>query len=68
VHEGEPRVGEGVPELRLELGREADLGNQDERLRALLERLRDQVQVHLGLAAAGHAMQEKGAEPAERCA
>jgi hypothetical protein len=46
--------------LRLELRREADLRDQEERLAAARERVGDEVQVDLGLAAAGDAVQEHG--------
>ena len=48
----------------LELRGQVDLGNQDEGLAALGEGLFDQAQVHLGLAAAGDAVQQPHTEGA----
>src|SRR5262249_60017608 len=45
------------------LRRQADLRHQDQRLLALPEHLLDGAQVHLGLAAAGHAVKQERAEP-----
>ena len=55
---GEPRAGETARDLRLELRREPDLGHEEERLAPARERVGDDSQVHLRLAAAGHAMKE----------
>ena len=58
--------GERGAKARFELRREADLRNQDQRLQAALQEPGDEVQVDLGLAAAGDAVQQKGLEVAER--
>ena len=55
----EPR-GEAPDELR----RERDLGDQHQRLLAAAHHLGDGAQVHLGLAAAGHAVQQERRVPA----
>jgi hypothetical protein len=64
----EARAREAVADLGLELRREADLGHQEERLAALAQDFGDEVQVDLGLAAAGHAVKQDRAEacPARR--
>jgi hypothetical protein len=48
------------------LRRQADLRHQQQRLPALRQRLRDQRQVHLGLAAAGDAVEHEWLEAARR--
>jgi len=60
---GEPRAEAGD-----ELRRERDFWHQHECAAACGEHALDQVQVHLGLAAAGDAVQQEGAELPERCA
>ena len=64
VQERDPRLGEGVAKDRLELGREADFRYQDERLGASRKSSGNEVQVHLGLSAAGHPVQQERAEAA----
>jgi hypothetical protein len=64
MHEREARFGEGFAKARFELRREADLGNENERLHSALQRLRYEVQVNLGLAAAGHSMEQESVEAA----
>ena len=59
---------EPCAEARDELRRQRDLGHEHERAAARLEHALDEPQVDLGLAAAGDAVQEPGAEFPERCA
>ena len=56
------RLGESFAKPRFELRRQADLGNENERLHAALQGLCYEVQVDLGLAAAGHSMEQEGVE------
>ena len=62
---------EAVLETLDQLRRERDLGHQHQRLtrraacRVLRERGRDGLQIHLGLAAAGDAVEQMRGEPAE---
>ena len=65
VHQGEARFREGGAKTALELRRQADLGHQHQRLTAALEHASDQVQINLGLSAAGNAMQEQRREAPE---
>ena len=65
VQHGERRV-EARPEARDQLRGERDLGHQHERLFAALQNGGDRVQIDLGLAAAGHAVQQMRSECAER--
>src|SRR5262249_11137092 len=48
------------------LRRQRDHGNENERLLAALERRLDRLEIDLGLAAAGHAVDQKTLEAAER--
>ena len=65
VHEREPRARERLAEARFELGREADFRHEDEHLGAACEHAGDELQIDLGLAAAGDAVQEHRRERAE---
>ena len=62
---GEPRMhhrerpGESRREARDELRRQRDLRHQDQRLLAACDHVGNRAQVHLGLAAAGHAVQHE---------
>ncbi len=64
MQQGDPRV-EALFEARQGLGAEVDLGDQHQGLFAGFEGFADQLQVDLGLAAAGDAGQEKGVETVE---
>jgi hypothetical protein len=66
MHHGENGVRKRMAKPAFELGREADLWHQHQRLPAALEHPRDEVEVDLGLAAAGHAVKEERLEAAER--
>src|SRR6267378_537666 len=66
VQQRQPRFGEGLAKDRLELGCQADLRDQDQRLAASRKNSGNEVQVHLGLSAAGHAVQQERAEAVER--
>ncbi len=55
--------GEAPAEARGQLRRERDLRHQHQRLPSERQRLRDRLQVDLGLARPGHAVQHEGAEP-----
>jgi hypothetical protein len=52
---------------RLEVRREVDLRDEDQHLPARRDRARGGVEVHLGLAAAGHAVQQERRVTAARC-
>ncbi len=56
------RVGEARLYALLELGRERDLGHEHQSLLAVGERVGDEIEVDLGLAAAGDTMQQPGLE------
>ena len=58
------RRGEARAKAADELRGEPDFRHQDERAAARGEYLRDELQIHLGLAAAGDAVQDEGAEAA----
>jgi hypothetical protein len=62
VRGDQARAGEALAHVVLELRREPDLGHQHQRLAPAADRIGDQVQVDLGLAAAGHALQEDRVE------
>ena len=66
VQHRDPGFGKCLAETRFQLGREADFGHEHQRLSAAFDHLRDQLQVNLGLAAAGDAVQQKRPERAER--
>jgi len=51
---------QGGPHACLEMRREIDLGHEDQHLAAGRDRARGGVEVDLGLAAAGHALQQEG--------
>ncbi len=68
VHQGKLGFGKRFPEAAFELWRQADLGNQHERLPAAFQHARDEMEIDLGLAASGDAVQEHRREAAEvRC-
>ena len=67
VHQGDPGV-EALFEARQGLWAQVDFRNQHQRLLAGLQGLADQLQVDLGLAAAGDARQQKGVITVETCA
>ncbi len=52
-------LAEARPQARQELGRECDLGHEHDRAAARRPRLGDRAQVDLGLARAGHAVQQQ---------
>ena len=58
VQRDDAPAGEALGEARFELRRQVDLGHQHQRLPAGAERLCGGAQVDLGLAAAGHAVQQ----------
>ena len=66
VHDRQARFGKRLAETLLELRRQADFRSQHQRLRAAFQHPGDQVQVDLGLAAAGDAVQQERIEPSER--
>ncbi len=57
---------EALREAVEELRRERDLGHQDQRLAALADRLGDRLEIDLGLARAGHAVEQIDREAAMR--
>ncbi len=66
VQRGQRHVGEARAEAPDQLGGKVDLRDQDERLAATRQDLRDHREIDFGLAAAGHSPQEEGCEAAER--
>ena len=66
VQQRQPRFGEGPAKDGLELGCQADLRDHDQRLAASRKNSGNEVQVHLGLAAAGYTVQQERAEAASR--
>ncbi len=64
VQQGDAGI-EAFLEARQGLRPQIDLRDQDQRLFARLEHLVNQLQIHLGLAAAGHAGQQEWLKPAE---
>jgi hypothetical protein len=60
VQRDDVAAGEALGEARFQLRRQVDLGHQHQRLPPERERALGRAQVDLGLAAAGHAMQQHG--------
>ena len=63
--QGDQRHGKAFAKTRQQLRRQADLRAQHQRAAALCQHGVDQPQIHLGLAAAGHAIQQKAAIAAQ---
>ena len=65
MHHRETRFRECLAKAGFKLRRETDLRHEHERLLAVMEHPRDQVEIDLGLPAAGDAVQQDGREPTE---